>query len=205
MCCHKNIRKWTFSAFALSLNNTVEGHRCRHLSPAHEPDHLPPREPMKWSWANWNYSNAYTVLLGKPGLLKQKLLHATNSYFVLALKKTLPYSSILNANIICTSNKLEQYSISQYFCEILWPLYYKFFFPWALYFYSHLHALRSPVEFFINSSNITIYCKVFTLHSMSSDLYFVDWAAYATFQMYFLIIALNHGYLGKLITYASII
>lgn len=143
MCCHKNIRKWTFSAFALSLNNTMEGHRYRHLSPAHEPDHLPPREPMKWSWANWNYSNADTVLSGKPGLLKQKLLHATNSYFVLALKKTLPYSSILNANIICTSNKLEQYSVSQYFCEILWPLYYKLFFLWALYFYSHLHALRT--------------------------------------------------------------
>lgn len=33
---------------------------------------------------------------------------------------------------------------------------------------------NSPVEFFINSSNITIYCKVFTLHGMSSDLYFVD-------------------------------
>lgn len=142
-------------------------------SPACEPGCLAPGEPMRWSCANWNYSTAYTVFLRKPGLLKQKCLHTTNYYFVLTLKKTLPSSSIWNANVICTSNNLGQYIVFFFFLWNTLTFLSQFFFPMGFVFLLTSPCFKnSPVEFFLNSSRIRIYCKVFTLHSISSDLYF---------------------------------
>lgn len=155
-----------------------------------------------WSDPMLNYSTVYTILLRKSGLLKQKLLHATSSYFVLALKKTLPSSSIFIANVICTSNKLGQYIRSQYFCEILWPLYPKWFLSWALYFYSHLHVLITVLWSFSLTHQVLqfiakfSYCTVFLLiYILLTELCMLH------FRYVFLIVALNHRYLGKLITY----
>ena len=76
--------------------------------PASEPDstdRAPPGGPMVGSCANWGCSTIYTILLRKPGLLQQTLLHATSSDFVLTFvdsQKMLPSTSILNTKIFCT-------------------------------------------------------------------------------------------------------
>lgn len=127
MCFHKKLERELFlplpSHWIIPWRVTDTG----ISQPVHKPDHFSPGVSLKWSCANWNYSTAYTAPLRKPGLLKQNFFSATSCYFVLALKRSLPPSSILNTNISCTSNNLEQYISSRYFCEILWSLYHKCF------------------------------------------------------------------------------